>query len=274
MRNLVLVVIILVVAFAAYYLGQQSSKPELPPAPQQPVSDITTGNNTEQKPAPIKYPVNNTTPADGGAVNTPAVTPLPGLDHSDDSVREALAGIYDPLQLDKLFNFKSAIRHFVVTVDNMTASKLPQKFKYTRLPADSFLVIKDADGGLSIDPKNYNRYTPYIRFVETVDMNGLAQLYFRYYPLFQQAYQDLGYPDRYFNDRLVAVIDHLLATPDVRDPVKLKQPVVYYTFADPALEQLSAGQKLMIRIGHDNAVRVKECLRRLRVELTHKPSEE
>ena len=38
-------------------------------------------------------------------------------------------------------------------------------------------------------------------------------MYKQYYPLFQQAYVDLGYPEGYFNDRLVEVIDHLLATP-------------------------------------------------------------
>jgi len=46
--------------------------------------------------------------------------------------------------------------------------------------------------------------------------------------------------------------------------------VVYYTFADPELEQLSAGQKLMIRIGQDNASRVKKWLQQLRAELTYK----
>lgn len=268
MKNLVLVVIILVIAVAAYYLGQRSSESELPPAPQQPVSDNATPSSTVQEPVRIQYPVKNITPADSVAVDTPAAAPLPGLVDSDDSVREALTGLYDSLQLDKLFNFNSIIRHFVVTVDNVTASKLPQKFKFTRLPVDSFLVTHDAGGGLSIDPKNYDRYTPYIRFMEAVDLNGLTELYFRYYPLFQQAYEDLGYPDRYFNDRLVEVIDHLLATPDVRDPIMLKQPVVYYTFADPKLEALSAGQKLMIRIGHDNAVRVKSWLRQLRAAIT------
>lgn len=274
MRNLVLVVIILVIAFVAYYLGQRGGKPELPAPLEQPVAESATDNSATQDTDRVKYPVNNNLSADTGVTNTPAVTPLPGLDQSDDSVREALAGIYDPLQLDRLFNFKSAIRHFVVTVDNMTASKLPQKFKFTRLPVDSFLVAKDADGGLYIDPANYQRYTPYVRFIEGIDIHGLTELYFRYYPLFQQAYEDLGYPDRYFNDRLVAVIDHLLATPDVRDPVKLKQPVVYYTFADPELEALSAGQKLMIRIGYDNAAGIKEWLRRLRSELTAQPSVE
>jgi len=37
--------------------------------------------------------------------------------------------------------------------------------------------------------------------------------------LFQQSYEDLGYPGQYFNDRLVEVIDDMLKTPDVQGPI-------------------------------------------------------
>ena len=49
-------------------------------------------------------------------------------------------------------------------------------------------------------------------------MQQVASLYLHFYPLFQQAYQSLGYPNGYFNDRLVATIDNLLAAPDVSGP--------------------------------------------------------
>jgi hypothetical protein len=89
-------------------------------------------------------------------------------------------------------------------------------------------------------------------------------MYKQYYPLFQQAYVDLGYPEGYFNDRLVEVIDHLLATPDVTGPVMLRRPSVNYEFVDPELENRSAGQKMLIRIGPQNAAIVKVKLRELR----------
>lgn len=38
-------------------------------------------------------------------------------------------------------------------------------------------------------------------------------LYVQLYPLFQQANVELGYPKSHFNDRVVTVIDHLLAAP-------------------------------------------------------------
>jgi hypothetical protein len=96
----------------------------------------------------------------------------------------------------------------------------------------------------------------------------------RLYPLFQQQYERLGYPGKYFNDRLMEVIDHLIATPDLADPVLLTQTRVLYQFTDPRLEQLSAGQKIMIRMGSDNAAKVKAKLREIREAFAPKANKE
>ena len=74
--------------------------------------------------------------------------------------------------------------------------------------------VISADNGL--------RYTPYVLLIETVDLRRAVAVYVRLYPLLQRAYEDLGYPKRYFNDRLVEVIDQLLAMPDVSVPLKDK----------------------------------------------------
>ena len=102
-----------------------------------------------------------------------------------------------------------------------------------------------------------------------LDIKQLTALYFHFYPLFQQAYQSLGYPNGYFNDRLVVTIDNLLATPDVNGPISLVRPNVMYQYADPKLEKLSAGQKLLVRMGpaqrrarQGQAARAARCGRR------------
>ena len=100
-------------------------------------------------------------------------------------------------------------------------------------------------------------------------------LYARLYPLFQQAYEELGYPKRYFNDRLVAVLDHLLQAPEPQGPLRVKltpvntevtnlRPWVRYEYVDPALESLSSGQKIMVRMGPANELRAKALIRDLR----------
>jgi len=95
----------------------------------------------------------------------------------------------------------------------------------------------------------------------------MVATYRRFYPLFQEAFAQLGYPDGYFNDRVVAVIDHLLETPEPVEPIRLVQPHVLYQFADPDLEALSSGQKLLIRMGPDHISRIKAVLSDVRARI-------
>jgi hypothetical protein len=123
----------------------------------------------------------------------------------------------------------------------------------------------------TLDPQNFARYRPMVAVVDKLDMQRLASVYIRFYPLFQDAYQDLGYPNGYFNDRLVQVIDSLLAAPTPAGPVDLVRPNVMYMFADPALEARPAGQKLLIRMGPENAEAIKAKLKELRAAITAAP---
>jgi hypothetical protein len=135
-------------------------------------------------------------------------------------------------------------------------------------PIGGNLATTQADGRILLRADNASRYDTYLRLMEQADTAKLVDAYVRYYPLFQKAYEDLGYPQGYFNDRLVEVIDHLLATPEVPAPIALAQPKVLYEFADPSLEQRSAGQKILMRMGPVNEARVKAKLRAIRNGVT------
>ena len=106
-----------------------------------------------------------------------------------------------------------------------------------------------------------------MQLAEAIDSKKLVAAYVHFYPLMQQDFRDLGYPKGYFNDRLIEAIDDLLAAPEPSEP-QLVQPKILYQYADPDLEGLSAGQKIMIRMGRDNASKVKAKLREIRGELT------
>ena len=139
--------------------------------------------------------------------------------------------------------------------------------------------MASGDGhGQVISPDNAARYAPLVRFVELLDTGAAVTLYARIYPLFQQAYEELGFPGRYFNDRLIAVIDHLLLAPDpeampkivlteVKGDLPSSRPWVRYEFADPELQALSSGQKLLVRIGAVNERRLKSKLREFRLQI-------
>ncbi|MDE2089604.1 MAG: DUF3014 domain-containing protein, partial [Gammaproteobacteria bacterium] len=159
------------------------------------------------------------------------------------------------------------VHHVAATIDNLPRKQVSQRLMPVKSPPGHFLVTREGKT-IYIDPNNYRRYTPYVRLIEAVSAKQLVTVYAYFYPLFQQAYEHLGYPHGYFNDRLIEVIDNLLATPDVRGPIKLIQPNVVYKFADPALERLSAGQKILIRMGNGNAAKIKAKLREIRRLLT------
>jgi hypothetical protein len=168
-------------------------------------------------------------------------------------------------------------RRFVATVDNLGRAHAPP-LAWPVTPMGGRFTVEERDGATVIAPDNSSRYTPFVLLAETVDMRRAVDLYVRMYPLLQRTYEGLGYPQRYFNDRLIAVIDQLLATPvreeplkleltDVKGPIASERPWVRYQFADPELESLSAGQKILLRVGAVNARRLKAKLTEIRREL-------
>jgi hypothetical protein len=75
------------------------------------------------------------------------------------------------------------------------------------------------------------------------------------------------------------VLDLMIATPVVSAPIQLRltevkgpiastHPWLRYEFADPALEALPAGQKMMLRVGPANQRRLKAKLSEARTMLT------
>ena len=198
-------------------------------------------------------------------IETPASEqPLPTLPESDPSVQQSLEQVFGR-GLDRVLVPKDIVRHIVVTIDNLPRKKTAVQMWPVK-PLGGELTTSGGDDA-TLSEANYARYKPLVTLATTADTMQLVALYKRYYPLFQQAYVDLGYPEGYFNNRLIDVIDHLLETPEVEGPVKLVQPGVFYEFADASLESRSSGQKLLLRMGRDNAAAVKLKLRELRREL-------
>ncbi|HTV97631.1 MAG TPA: DUF3014 domain-containing protein [Steroidobacteraceae bacterium] len=258
MVNKPMVVVAVVVVAAglgvAYYFHSRSAAPASAPSVVQP------------PPAPPPEPaIEHPVPSGAGAT----AQPLPSLNDSDPAVKDAISGAIGATAMQYVVP-ESIIRHIVVTIDNLPRQKAPAAKRPTVAVAGSFLVEGD-EMHATLDPKNFARYDPMVNVVRQLDMQRVADVYFRFYPLFQSAYQDLGYPKGYFNDRLVQVIDSLLATPQPTGPIELTRPNVMYLFADPKLEALPAGQKVLLRMGPDNAAVIKAKLKELREIITASP---
>jgi hypothetical protein len=204
-------------------------------------------------------PVANPIPGDSDAAQ-PA---LPALDDSDTPLHDALVKLRDAKTVDQFLVPENLVRNIVVTVDNLPRTKTAVERRPIKPTPGSALVVASGED-ITLSEENYARYAPFVKLVQSTDAKQLSTLYFHYYPLFQEAYENLGYPDKYFNDRLVEVIDHLLATPAPKGPVRLTQPRVFYEYADPKLEALSAGQKTLLRMGAENADQLKRKMREFR----------
>jgi hypothetical protein len=193
--------------------------------------------------------------------------PLPDLANSDSPLRDALSQLAGADAVKAYLVPEDVVRRIVVTVDNLPRQKIAVDKRPANAIGGSFAANGD-ELHATLNQQNFERYKPLVAVISKLDTQQLAAVYIHFYPLFQQSYQNLGYPNGYFNDRLVEVIDAMLATPEPKGPIQLVRPNVMYTYADPALEARPAGQKLLIRMGPENAQAVKAKLTELRAAIT------
>lgn len=205
--------------------------------------------------------------------------PLPSLAESDGEALQVAGDLVGEDAARSNLVTEGVISRLVATVDALTREELPENIVPVRGPGGDFQVTSDGvsqeinpETGLPepryvLDPVNFQRYTPQVEILEAVDIDALVAQYDRYAPLLQESYRGLGYPEGDFEDRLVEVIDHLLAAPEPERPVRLVKPEAFYEFEDPELEALSAGQKALIRMGPSNAARVRAKLSEIRAAL-------
>ncbi|ODV14255.1 MAG: hypothetical protein ABT20_00670 [Rubrivivax sp. SCN 70-15] len=268
MKRVAWVLVVLALAAligAAVWFWRGRAEPPVAVSTAPPAATVATGQVTQpaaSEPAAVQHPV-----------EAPAAEP-------------ALTATDLPAALDELLGHKAVLswlltddfaRRVVATVDNLGRSFAPSAMWPVHTTAGRFQA-SERGGRLVVDADNALRYTPFVLFVEAIDVDRAAALYRRMYPLLQQAWQDIGYPKGYFNDRLFEVIDLLLATPEAGDTIALRltevqgpipstQPWLRYRFADPAFEKLSAGQKILLRMGAVNERRLKSRLAAFRLAL-------
>ena len=215
-----------------------------------------------QAPAPapepaIRHPLE-------AASDAPAT--LPSIENSDSMMRDSVSRLIGGKAFADMVVPYQLVRRVVATVDNLPRRTAPTRAMPLNAVPGAFAAVTNGEQTV-IDTTNYRRYVPYVNVVAAVDAPALVRGYVGLYPLFQRAYEELGFPGKYFNDRLIEAIDDLLETPELDAPVKLLRPRVLFEFAEPDLETRSAGQKILLRMGPENAARVKAKLWEIRREL-------
>jgi len=266
---LILFLIVLIGILGIVYLYQQGKLPS---------QETVSAPPPVQEPPPIKKPIihypvpktdkpETTVPETAPEKSAPkvnkSVTPLPKtlppIQESDKSVDQALTALVTDSSLIDLFNLENFIQRLVAMIDNLSEKRLPRAYLPIKAPGGHF-IVSGTDDAPQTSKRNHKRYQRYVELLENIDPGLAIKIYMHFYPLFQKAYEQLGYKNAYFNDRLIFTLDHLLETPDPKEPILLAQPSVLYTYADPLLENRSAGQKILIRIGPENRSKVLKIL--------------
>jgi len=167
-----------------------------------------------------------------------------------------------PDEIDRVADAR-LLQRIVVTLNSLDSDPVPLRFRpMAHVPG--LPSLEEDDGGWRLPDSPDGRYSVYRAMFDRVDATGLASLFRTFEPELEQAWRDLGEAsDQTFRQRVVEVARHLSAWDVPTQRPHLQRPRVLYEFADPALEQLSWGRKLLIRIGPGHAIEVQRKLAEL-----------
>ncbi len=254
MRKLILPILILAVAVVVVMFVAKDDSDSPSPIVQEPSPKPEIGT-----PTPIPPRIQRIEPPAEPVV-------LPALGESDAEILAAANETVGSPMVEALLVQSGIIRRIVVTIDNAPRDKIAMRVRAVNATPGRFQVAGE-EGAYALSEDNFARYDDIVTWVDEVDAATLVDVYQRYYPLLQEAYQELGYPDREFNTRVIQVIDDFLAAPEIEGPIPLVRPHVLYKYAHPDLEGRSAGQRALVRMGNRNAGVVKAKLRQIRKEI-------
>ncbi len=192
---------------------------------------------------------------------------LPPLDESDDDFRLLVGTLSAHPQLAAWLAPEHLVRRFVAAVVDVANGESPRPHLGHLKPKGAFKV-SELEGRLFVDRATFARYNLLTEVFTSLDNEAGVRLYGQMKPLFDQAYQDLGYPDGDFDVALDRAIERVL---DIRVPTErmiVKRRVKNYRFASPELEGLPEVEKHLLRLGPSNARKVQDKLGAMRAELS------
>ena len=239
--------VLVAVVIALYFLVLQK-KPDEPVEPAEITQDIPIEGETVEEDFQIPEPLQ---------VN---------LNQSDDVVRIRGAELSSHTTLSQWLKSKDLIRSFVAAVDNIANGETPRSHIAFFEPDGKFDIVV-RDGVVSIDPGSYKRYNLVADVFSSLNAKQTVRLFWLLSPTLQEAYKELGYPNRVFQKTLVKAMAELLKVPVLDQNIEVEKDVVSYKIVDPRLESLNPAQKHLLRMGPENVEIIQAKLRELAKEL-------
>lgn len=192
-----------------------------------------------------------------------ASRPLPPLHQMDTFLRALLGGLSSSPELARWLATDDLITQMAHAIDRASRGQSPARDLAVLRPSGTFEISRSRP--TAIDPASYARYDGLARVVSSLDARSAAAAYRTILPRLDEAYRNLGRSEGTVDQAVAVVLQLLIDTPVVRDPVYLVPGTgATYAFADARLESLRPVQKQLLRMGPDNVARVQERLREIK----------
>jgi len=261
---LIAIVIVLVAAGAWYFLREQ--QPETPAVSSEPAAQparVVVTAEPPQPPAEDIPAVIVEQPEEFSAVGSVPPPPALSLEQSDDFLRQELGDATGSQELVVALEEDNLVERASSLVDTLSRGLLVHNVLPWPRPTEKFGVIGEKDN-LQVDTASYARYDDYAQDIAAVDVATLVTVFHETRPLLEQAYASLGYPAKEFDNAVIRALDRIVATPRIEYAPEVVPSGGIYKFSDPDLEALVPVQKLLLRMGPENAELLRTKARELR----------
>jgi hypothetical protein len=219
----------------------------------------------------LRPPSRQPTPAAGTPSVQPKAAPngraepgdeiaLPPLDETDALVRQLISRLSSNPTVAAWLTTDGLLVNFALVTQQIANGESPTQELGALGPVPRFQARTSRDA-LFIDPSSYARYDRYAQAVSSIDARGAARLYATTKPRILEAYRRMGQPTAEFDPVLERAIVELLNVPVVQGEIELAPSGIVYAFADPRLENMSAAQKHLLRMGPENVQAIQGKLR-------------
>lgn len=188
---------------------------------------------------------------------------LPELDASDAFVRNVVTGLSEHPQLASWLVTDDLAYRFVRSTVALAHGQSPSEHVGFMKPDGDF-AVQERSGALAVDPAGYSRYNVLSETFASLSTENGARLYRQLYPLFEEAFAELGVPNVTFDDLVAQAVDNLIAVQVPATPPEVAPSTAMYAYTDARLEGRTPAEKHLMRMGPENAARVQAKLRELR----------
>jgi hypothetical protein len=204
---------VLLLGFLVYYFTSESE-----------VTVQDTVAIPEEKPpvveVPEPTPMPEPTPEVAEEPEAPAFV-LPRLDSSDQLIRDGAVSLTRHEGINTWLGSKQLIRKVVAFTDNVANGNIAKEPAAALAPRGQMVVDEVEEGVYVVNPRSYERFNNATNILLSLDTERSVEFYLLLRPLFQEAYEELGYPSGNFDQVVLSSIGRLLETPKTKVPKSL-----------------------------------------------------